>query len=53
MRILDLDYIVGKIDRFCDEKSRKNTAMLDSTKVNSHDLVGKRTQNMHPNESKH
>ena len=53
MRILDLDYIVGKINRFCDEKSRKNTAVLDASKVNSHDLLGMRNQFMHTNENKH
>ena len=53
MRILDLDYIVGKIDRFCDEKSRKNTAVFDASKVNSFDVLGMRSQGMHTNESKH
>ena len=53
MRILDLDYIVGKIDRFCDEKNRKNSVVLDASRVNCYDLLGKRSQFLHSNENKH
>ena len=52
MRILDLDYIVEKISRYYNEKTRLNMAVLDSAKLNSHDLLGLRSNYLHNNESK-
>ena len=46
MRILDLDYIVDKISRFYKEKTKRNTAILDASKLNCHDFSGARSQFM-------
>ena len=43
MRILDLDYIVDKISRFYKEKTKRNTAILDASKLNCHDFSGARS----------
>ena len=52
MRILDLDYIVEKISRYNNEKTRLNIAVLDSAKLNCHDLLGLRSNYLHNNENK-
>lgn len=49
MRCMDLDYIVGKINRYYLEKSKRNTAVLDAAKVNCHDFSGARTAFMQRN----
>ena len=52
MRILDLNYIVEKISRYNNEKTRLNIAVLDSAKLNCHDLLGQRSNYLHNNENK-
>ena len=49
MRILDLDYIVDKISRFYKEKTKRNTAVLDASRLNCHDFSGARSQFMQNN----
>ena len=46
MRILDLDYIVDKIERFGKEKTLRNTTVLDASCMNPHDFSGERSQFM-------
>ena len=46
MRILDLDYIVNKIERYQKEKKKRNTAVLDASKLNCHDFSGERSSFM-------
>ena len=49
MRILDLDYIVSKIDRYSKEKTKRNDALLDGSKLNCHDFSGARSQFLQAN----
>ena len=49
MRILDLDHIVNKIDRYYKEKTKRNTALLDGSKLNCHDFSGARSQFLQSN----
>ena len=53
MRILDLDYIVDKIERFGKEKTKRNTTVLDASNMNCHDFSGARSQFMQSNNQKH
>ena len=46
MRNLDLDFMVDKITRFYKEKTKRNTAVLDSAGLNCHDFSGARSQFM-------
>ena len=49
MRILDLDHIVNKIERYTKEKKKRNTALLDGSKLNCHDFSGVRSQFLNRN----
>ena len=43
MRILDLDFIVDKIERYGKEKTKRNTTVLDASNMNCHDFSGARS----------
>ena len=42
MRILDLDFICDKIERYGKEKTKRNTTVLDASNMNCHDFSGAR-----------
>ena len=46
MRLLDLDHILSKINRFQKEKAKRNEAILDASSLNCHDFSGERSQFM-------
>lgn len=49
MRPMDLDYMVNKMERFYKERTKRNTALLDASRLNAHDFSGARSHFMQNN----